>query len=73
MESTLIIVGSFMSLMLGINAFFLRGIFVDLGDVKIKMASIFENSKSKERRLNDAEQNIKELEVRIRELERLSK
>lgn len=69
MESTVSIVGTFLTIMLGINAFFLRGIYFDLGDVKIKMASIFENSKSKERRLNDLETTVKELEVRIRNLE----
>ncbi len=63
------IVGFFLSFMLGINAFFLRGIFLDLGDVKIKMASIFENSKSKEERLKSSEKTIKELELRIREIE----
>jgi len=63
------IVGFFLTLMLGVNAFFLRGIFIDLGDVKVKMASIFENSKSKEKRLNNNEEAIKDLELRVRELE----
>jgi hypothetical protein len=71
MDLTIIlnIVGFFLTLMLGVNAFFLRGIFLDLGDVKIKMASIFENSKSKEKRLNNVEEYMKELEIRVREIE----
>lgn len=68
-ENTIAIVGTFLTIMLGVNAFFLRGIFLDLGDVKIKMASIFENSNNKEKRLNNLEVSIKELEARIRAIE----
>jgi hypothetical protein len=69
MESILSIVGAFMTLMLGVNAFFLKGIFSDLNDVKIKMASIFENANGKERRLSEAELSIKDLYARVREIE----
>lgn len=73
MESTLSIVGAFLTLMLGVNAFFLRGIFLDLGDVKVNMAEIFENAKSKEESIRELKEDSKALEVRVRNLERLVK
>ena len=42
------IVGAFLVLGLGINAFFLRGIFQDLNDVKVQLAGMTENSEGKE-------------------------
>jgi len=64
------IVGSFLTVMLGINAFFLRGIYSDINDVKINMATIIANSKNKEKRLDDLEGNQKEIFHRLQELEK---
>ena len=69
MELVLAIVGSFGTLALSINAFFLKGIYTDLNDVKIKMAQIFENAKNKDKRISAIEDDIKELRILIRELE----
>lgn len=69
MELVLAIVGSFGTLALSINAFFLKGIYTDLNDVKIKMAQIFENAKNKDKRISALEDDIKELRIIIRELE----
>jgi hypothetical protein len=69
MENIVSIVGTFLTIMLGVNAFFLRGIFVDLGDVKINMAEIFENSKGKEESIKELKKDLKALESRVRLLE----
>ena len=69
-EAIISIVGTFLVAALGVNAFFLRGIYADLNDVKINMAIIITNSKSKEKRLNDLEENQKEIFHRIREMEK---
>ena len=55
-EIILSLVGAFGTVALGINAFFLKGIYSDLGTVKINIARIFERSDAKE-------EKIKELEV----------
>jgi len=44
-EIVLSIVGSFGTLALAVNAFFLKGIYTDLNDVKLKMTSIYSDSK----------------------------
>lgn len=58
------IVGAFVTLALTINAFFLRGIFSDLGAVKIKLAEIMARSDAKEERLKKLEERIDKLEGR---------
>lgn len=69
LENVLGIVGTFLTISLSINAFFLRGIFLDLNDVKVRIASIFENSKNKDKRLDKLEDEIKEIKIAIRALE----
>lgn len=69
-ESILAIVGSFGTVALAINAFFLKGIYNDLNSVKINIAKIFENSKSKERRISELEANEREIFKRLNELEK---
>lgn len=69
LENVLGIVGTFLTISLSINAFFLRGIFLDLNDVKVRIASIFENSKNKDKRLDKLEDEIKEIKAAIRALE----
>lgn len=49
------IVGGFGTLALGVNAFFLRGIYQDLNDVRINVASIITDDKSKEKRIDALE------------------
>ena len=68
-DIVILVVGGFVTLALGINAFFLRGIFKDLGDVKINIAKIFERSKAKEKRIVDNEEDIKEIFKRLNKLE----
>lgn len=59
MEVILTIVGFFGTLALSVNAFFLRGIYIDLNDVKISQAIIIANSESKEKRLCELEKEMK--------------
>jgi len=66
----ILVVGGIATTTLGINAFFLRGIFKDLGDVKINIAKIFERSKAKEKRISDNEEDIKEIFKRLNSLEK---
>lgn len=70
MELVLSIVGGFGTLALTINAFFLRGIFQDLNQVKIKLAEIGESGRNKEFRLAQIEQNQKEIFDRLNIVER---
>lgn len=70
-EMMFAIIGFFGTIGLGINAFFLKGIYADLNHVKINLAKIFENSKSKERRIVELEENEKELFRRLNELEKV--
>lgn len=69
-ETTLIIIGSFGTIALSINAFFLKGIYSDLNDVKIQIAKIFARSEAKEKRITDLEVNQKEMIGRLNRLER---
>lgn len=70
LEMIISIVGFFGTLALTINAFFLRGIFQDLNDVKIKLAEMTAFSASKEKRITDLEINEKEIFERLNILER---
>lgn len=69
MELMLSIIGVFIALGLTVNAFFLRGIFADLGAVKVNIAEIFENSKNKDSRIDALEAEIKELKLLVRTIE----
>jgi len=60
-SSTLTIIGAFITITLGINAFFLRGIFLDLNAVKIHMAKISAESDSKDRQIQEMREDIKDL------------
>ena len=64
------IVGAFITLGLTVNAFFLRGIFIDLNAVKIELAKMFERSSAKELRLENLERNEREIFDRLNLLER---
>lgn len=44
-DNLLTIVGTFGTIALGINAYFLKGIYSEVNDVKIKMTEIFVESK----------------------------
>lgn len=70
LELLVAIVGAFGTLALTINAFFLRGIFIDLNDVKIKLAQISARSESKEARLQNLERNEREFFDRLNIVER---
>ena len=60
-EMVLTILGGFSTVGLGINAFFLRGIFLDLNAVKVSQAIIIANSESKEKRIAEVEKEVKDL------------
>ncbi len=64
------IVGSLCTLGLSVNAFFLRGIFLDLNAVKVKLAEISVRSESKERRIEELEKNVREIFHRLNKLEK---
>ncbi len=65
LEIVLSIVGGFMVVGLGINGFFLRGIFRDLNEVKIQFAVSIENSRHKEQRITNLENDVKELKLKL--------
>ena len=69
MESLLAIIGAFLAIVISINAFFLRGTFNDLGELKIRMAEFFGESKLNSSRIDSLEIEGKELELRVRKLE----
>lgn len=70
MELVLSIVGSFLVIALGINAFFLRGIFSDLTLLKVELARMIERSDAKEARLDKLEINEKDIFNRLNALEK---
>ena len=61
-EVLLIIVGSFLTLMLGINAYFLKGIFSDLNNVKVNIARIFERSTTRDATEKELKEKVAKLE-----------
>lgn len=65
-EKLLGIVGSFLVLVGSINAFFLKGIYSELGDVKIQIATVIATDAAKEKRLSELEEWKKDLEKRLR-------
>lgn len=65
MDATITIVGLFGTIALSINAFFLRGIFYDLNEVKVKLAHIMENSKAKELRIEKLEAKVELLDKEV--------
>jgi len=69
-EMMLMIIGSFGTLALSINAFFLRGIYLDLNAVKIKLVEISTRGEAKERRIEELEKNQKEIFDRLNIIER---
>ncbi len=69
-EIVLSVVGCFIVLTLGVNAFFLKGILEDLNDVKLKLTEWITRAESKEKRITDLEVNQKEIYGRLNKLER---
>lgn len=70
LETILSIVGTFGTIALTINAFFLRAIFDDLNAVKLSIAKMYERGNAKERRIMELESNQKEIYTRLNALER---
>lgn len=70
MEIILSIVGGFGTVALTINAFFLRGIFVDMNAVKIKLAEMSARSEGKQKSIDVLEANQKEIFERLNIIER---
>ena len=70
MEVILSILGVLCLLALGINGYFLRGIFKDLNTVNVQLATSLERGIAKENRLDKIEVNEKETFKRLNELER---
>lgn len=69
-EIMIAIAGSFVTIGLAINAYFLRGIFSDLNNVKINIARMFERSKHRDKKEDEFENRLDRLEkenARIRE------
>ena len=63
------IIGIFITIGLSINAFFLRGIFVDLNDLRVRFAEIATNGKNTARRIENLEDTEKEIFHRLNKLE----
>lgn len=55
------IVGVFGVLALGVNGFFLRGIFQDLNAVRVQLAELSARGEAKEKRIADLERNERDL------------
>jgi hypothetical protein len=72
-EIVLSIIGSFLVVALGVNGYFLRGIFQDLNDVKISIARMMAQEEAKDRRIESLEENQKEIFTRLLNIERGSK
>lgn len=69
-ELILSVVGTFGTLALTINAFFLRGIFQDLNQVKMELVKIVTKSEAKDIKIMELEVRLKELESLVYTLER---
>ena len=69
-DTLLSIIGAFLVLALGINGFFLRGIFRDLNNLRVDLAKMYERAKAKEKRIQELEDNEKDLFERINKLEK---
>lgn len=65
-EKLLGIVGAGLVIVGSINAFFLKGIYSELGQVKVSMATVIANDNAKEKRLKDLEEWKKDIEKRLR-------
>ncbi len=70
---TLAIVGSFVSIGLGLNAYFIKQLVDSIQDVKVNIATIFSETKHLERRINTAEDNQREIFSRLNIIEKGSK
>ena len=70
MEIVLSIVGVFGTVGLTINAFFLRGIFLDLNAVKIQLAEMSARGEGKQKSIDNLEANQKEIFERLNIIER---
>lgn len=68
-ELFLSIVGVFGVAALGINGYFLRGIFQDLNEVKINLAVTISQGAEKDRKIEEHEKIIKDLVTRVHALE----
>ncbi len=68
-EVLLSIIGGFLVLMLGINGYFLRGIFQDLNAVKLQLAVSIEASRHKEKRLDALEKEVKEIKLNLQHIQ----
>lgn len=55
------IVGTFGIIALGINGFFLKGIFGKINDVELKVVAMITGSESKERRISTLEDEVRDL------------
>ena len=70
LNAILSIIGSLTVIVLSVNAFFLRAIYQDLGNVKISLAKIYVKGESKEERIKNLEENQKEIFHRLSRVER---
>ncbi len=64
------IVGAFGVLALGINGYFLRGIFQDINAVRVVLAAMGAHGEAKEKRIDTLEANQKEIFERLNKVER---
>ncbi len=77
MEVLVSIVGAFGVIALGINAFFLKGIYSELNDVRIQMATMLSNNTFLQTKVQELETRVNQHEAMITsqmlEIERLKK
>jgi peptidoglycan hydrolase CwlO-like protein len=66
-ESTLSIVGAFITFGLTVNGFFLKGIFDDLNDVKLKLAEMIAETVHNKKELDKLEAELNDEVLRLRD------
>jgi len=69
-EKIIIIIGSFVTIIGSINAFFLKGIYNELNQVKINMVQIATESNAKEYRIQRLESEALKFREELRHIER---
>lgn len=72
-KTELSIVGAFITLALTVNGFFLKGIYSELGSVKVQLATMSAHAEDKSMRIQKIETKQDKFEKRISELEKVVK
>jgi len=72
-DSKVVLITMIITVALGINAFFLKGIYTDLSYLRVELAKMIVKGDNKSEKIKTLEVNQKELAARISILERIIK